>query len=55
MKCDPLCQCYDCENDHDHVRTKIKKKFSGCTCSKSGCIKGYCECYGSGKLTNFRK
>lgn len=32
------------------VPVVVKKKKTGCTCSKTNCLKRYCECFSAGKM-----
>ncbi len=62
--CNSLCQCFDCRNfnsllnDHNNDKQTIKDTFTilsdntkpiFCTCTKSNCIKNYCDCYKANK------
>lgn len=52
MICGKDCSCTDCKNDEGLIplKTSFRKKSEKiCNCSKSKCMKKYCECYASGQ------
>lgn len=52
MICGKDCSCTECKNDEGLIplKTSFRKKSEKiCNCSKSKCMKKYCECYASGQ------
>ena len=50
------CHCIDCmnkyiylNNNNNNSRESLENEKIFCTCTKSNCVKKYCECYKSGK------
>ena len=46
------CICVNCQNQLEHTAgtgvNSLAKSLRHCKCKKSGCIKGYCECFQGG-------
>lgn len=64
--CSSSCQCFDCRNmnfnthlatnkkEKDNITAPADNKSITCTCTKSNCIKNYCDCFKANKKCSLK-